>query len=287
MKPVIAIVSCYNQGEIIMETIDSLLNQSYKNLKIVIVDDGSTDIATIHLLKKLAIEYTTKIEVYFKENGHVSAARNYGIKGCNSEYIFISDGDDTYSSQMIEKFVHELENNPEVGIVSSWIKTFGLAEWLVKPTGGDVINFLHKNNCPGQAMIRRICWEETGGYDENMKAGYEDWDFYIAVTSKGWKVSIIEEPLINYRIATKSGNIEGYKKRLELITYIVKKHQSVYEKYLLDVILEKEKAFQEKNLEVLKRVRTIDDLPEVTFGDGGMAFAITAFSLLDAEKNKN
>lgn len=285
MKPVIVIVSCYNQGEIIMETIESLLNQSYKNFKIVIVDDGSTDIATINLLKKLEIEYTKKIEVNFKENGHVSSVRNYGIKGCDSEYIFISDGDDTYHPQMIERFVNELENNPEVGIVSSWVKTFDLAEWLVKPTGGDVRDFLHKNNCPGQALIRKRCWEEIGGYDENMKFGYEDWDFYIAVTSKGWRISIIKEPLINYRIAKKSWNMEGYKKRLELIAYIVKKHQSIYEKYLLEVLLEKEKAIQEKNLEVLKRIKNIDDLPEVTFGDGGMAFAILAFCLLDTEKN--
>lgn len=120
-----------------------------------------------------------------------------------------------------------------------------------------------------------------------MKPGYEDWDFYIAGTSKDWRISIIKEPLIHYRIAKKSGNIEGYKKRLELMAYIVKKHQSVYEKYLIEVILEKEKAFQEQNMEVLKRIHNIDDLPEVTFGDGGMPFAITAFSLLDAEKNKN
>ena len=53
-------------------------------------------------------------------------------------------------------------------------------------------------------MFRRQCWENTGGYDEQMKTGYEDWEFWIRLTAAGWKVQVLKEYLLNYRITEKS-----------------------------------------------------------------------------------
>jgi glycosyltransferase involved in cell wall biosynthesis len=281
--PVTAVVSCYNQGEIIPETIDSLLSQSYGNLRILVVDDGSTDGKTIHALKELEKKDPERVEILFKENGDVSSARNFGIRRCTGEYVFISDGDDTYSAGMIERFVSVLDSNRDVGVVSSWIKTFGLAQWIVKPEGGGIKDFLHKNNCPGPALIRRKCWKQAGGYDEKMKEGYEDWDFYLSVTERGWNISIVKDPLIHYRIVKSSSNMAGYEKRLKIMSYLIRKHRPAYGKYLDTVLLEKEKALQNKNLELLERIKTRDDLPSVSFGDGGMAFAISALRNLGIE----
>lgn len=281
MKPVTAVVSCYNQWEFIPETVDSLRGQTYGNLRILVIDDGSTDGKTIDVLKELEKKDPKRIDVHLKENGHVSSARNFGIKRCDSEYVFISDGDDTYSAEMIERFVSVLDNNHDVGVVSSWIRTFGLAEWIVKPEGGGIKSFLHKNNCPGPAMIRKKCWEQAGGYDEKMKEGYEDWDFYLSVTERGWNISIVKDPLINYRIAASSSNTAGYERRLEIMSSLIRKHRTAYGKHLEAVLLEKEKALQDKNLELLEMIKTWGDLPPVTFGDGGMAFAISALRKLE------
>ncbi len=208
-QSVTAVVSCYNQGESIPETVDSLLSQTYGDLRILVIDDGSTDGKTIDVLKELEKKDPERIKVHIKENGHVSSVRNFGIKRCDSEYVFVS-----------------------------------------------------------------------GGYDERMKEGYEDWDFYLSVTERGWNISIVKDPLIQYRIAESSSNTAGYERRLKIVSYLINKHRAAYRKHLEAVLLEKERALQDKNLELLDRIKTRDDLPPVTFGDGGMAFAISALRAL-------
>lgn len=274
-KPTVyAVVTCYNQGSVIAETLDSLLQQSYRHLSILVVDDGSTDPATLACLDRYQHHHARSIQVIHKPNGHVSSARNLGIRMSDSEYVFISDGDDIYDRTLIEKLVAVLDQDPHVGIASSWIQTFGLAEWMVKPSGGSVSDFLHKNNCPGQALVRKQCWLDASGYDETMKQGYEDWDFYLAVTEQGWRIAIVPEPLIQYRVADVSLNLTGYQQRLQLIATIIRKHETTYHQYLVDVLLDKERALQEKNLQLYDLVLTPDDIPDVSFGDGGMAFAV-------------
>lgn len=278
-KPkVYAVVTCYNQGEVIAETLDSLLQQSYRNLSVLVVDDGSTDPVTLACLERYQHQNPRAVQVIHKPNGHVASARNLGIRLSESDYVFISDGDDIYDRTLIEKLVAVLDQDPHAGVASSWIQTFGLAEWIVKPQGGSVSDFLHKNNCPAQALIRKQCWLDASGYDETMKQGYEDWDFYLAVTEQGWRIAIVPEPLIHYRVADVSLNLTAYQRRLQLISAMIRKHESTYHQYLVDVLLDKERALQEKNLQLYDLVLSPDDIPDVSFGDGGIAFAVQLMS---------
>jgi glycosyltransferase involved in cell wall biosynthesis len=86
-------------------------------LRILVVDDGLTDAKTIDVLKELEKKDRERIEVNFKEHRHVSSTRNSGIKKCDSEHIFISDGDDTYSPKIIERLLEVLDNNRDTGSV--------------------------------------------------------------------------------------------------------------------------------------------------------------------------
>ena len=95
------IVPVYNTGKYIKKCVDSLIHQSYSNIEIILVDDGS-DSETALLCDSCAQE-DDKITVYHCENRGVSAARNYGIKKAKGKYIFFADSDDYAEPQMLEK----------------------------------------------------------------------------------------------------------------------------------------------------------------------------------------
>ena len=102
LAPLISvIVPVYNVAEYLPECVDSICNQSYKNLEIILVDDGSTDNSG-----KICDEYAKKdlrIKVIHKENGGLSDARNTGIEIAQGEWISFVDSDDLISNHMYEK----------------------------------------------------------------------------------------------------------------------------------------------------------------------------------------
>lgn len=105
MKKISIIVTNYNKEKYIKECIDSLLRQTYKNLEIIIVDDGSTDNSR-SILKK----YEASVKIIYQENKGVSNARNTGIKSSSGELIMIVDGDDFLEPDYIENILR-YENN--------------------------------------------------------------------------------------------------------------------------------------------------------------------------------
>ena len=126
MEKVSVIVSVYNTQKYLRECLDSLVNQTYKNIEIVIIDDGSTD-ASLEICKKYQEKYG-QIVLFHKKNGGVSDTRNYGIKYATGQYVSFVDSDDYLEKDAINKLVkllkkydadislclrvgHKLENN--------------------------------------------------------------------------------------------------------------------------------------------------------------------------------
>ena len=249
---VTVIIALYNQGEYLEECIDSVLSQTYKDYEIIVVNDGSTDPYTTELLKTYRPDKTT---ILHKENGHLSSARNYGIERAPSPYILILDADDKFEATFIEKAVDFLDNNPEFGVCTCLQQNFGENTDLGDPGGGDVYDFLADNHCLGNCLIRRECWIQAGGYDETMKSGYEDWNFWIGVTKNGWKVHVINEGLFLYRIKKHSMSIESEKQRPELVRRIVENHIDLYRDNVAAVIQEKEY----KILHLQERIRALEN----------------------------
>lgn len=107
------IVPCYNCKDVVSRCLDSLINQTYKNIEIIVVDDGSKDDS-----KKIIKSYKNKnIYYYYKENGGLSSARNYGIKKANGEYLLFVDSDDYVSDNYVEKLYNSIiDNNSNIAI---------------------------------------------------------------------------------------------------------------------------------------------------------------------------
>ncbi|WP_396601593.1 glycosyltransferase family 2 protein [Algibacter sp. R77976] len=224
---VTVIIPCFNDGAFILEAVNSILDQTLKAEKIIIIDDGS-GIETINVLKGIKNE---RIQVIFQENKGVCKTRNTAISLAKTKYILNLDADDYFENTFIEKAVKILNGNLNIGVVGCYYKTFGNKSSgnIIKPTGGEVKNFLFKNNGLASCLFRKICWEQASGFDEAMVNGYEDWEFWISVLKNNWKMHIIAEPLFNYRIKETSRDAAAFANHdLELKTYIFNKHKQIY-----------------------------------------------------------
>ena len=266
------VIPHYNHGEFIELTLQSICSQTVPCSELIVVDDGSDDARSRDALRQLSAR--PRVRVIYQDHRHVAAARNTGIRAARCPHIFVMDSDDLVEPTFLEECLAVLDRRPSVGIVSSWLRTFGVGEWLVKPQGGDVRNFLHKNNCPGQAVFRRACWEQAGGYKEELRNDSEDWEFYLSVLELGWHAHIVEKPLIRYRLRQVSANSEAQTRRPELYKRIVELHAETYHRYLTETLCRKEQQAVEKYAVIRDMMLRHGDLelPEVTFGDGGMAF---------------
>lgn len=183
---------------------------------------------------------------------------------------------------------------------SSWMQTFGALNAAVCPCGGDVAAFLSRNCCPATHIMRRSAWEMCGGYDESMRSGFEDWEFFLSMleTEPDTSIGIVEEMLIEYRTAPVSSNIKSMDKRLEIMRFIIEKHARTYQKYIAEALLGIEavsmgRLFKWENeiLYALDREGTISSgaeefLKNPTYGDGGMAAAVRIVSQSDIGKDR-
>lgn len=238
MNKVSVIVPCYNQAKYLDEALQSVLEQTYTHWECIIVNDGSPDHTEV-----IAQEWVAKdarFKYVYKENGGLCNARNVGISKAVGEFILTLDADDKYETTFIEKALNVMENNPGVGVVSSWILRFKEDKEIcvLKPKGEILEDFLYSNAANGTSFFRKKCWEEVGGYDENMKKGYEDWEFYIRVCQLGWTIHIIEEVLFFYRqhpISMRTVAMKSYD--TEIKTYIFRKHELLYKEHY-DTLIE-------------------------------------------------
>lgn len=102
------IIPLYNKGKVILSTIDTILNQTYKDFELIIVDDGSTDDGS----QKVNLLRDSRIRYYYKENGGVSSARNYGIRKAKYDWIFFLDADDYVIENALEYFAYYINKYP-------------------------------------------------------------------------------------------------------------------------------------------------------------------------------
>ena len=290
-----AVVTSFNQGPMIREAVDSLCGQTMQPARIIIVDDGSTDEESIGMLRDIETDgkISVPVTVVRQPNGGVSSARNAGIGRVKTPMALIMDGDDRLKPSYIEQVSTLLRKDASMVAASSWMHAFGALDAEIRPGGGGLDSFLVRNCCPATHILRRKRWERCGGYDESMRSGFEDWDFFLSIleTAPGARIGIVEEPLIDYRTAPASSNVKSMSKRLELMGYIIEKHRNSYQEHLKETILGLESISMERlcgwegqiccamdRKEGLSPASE-DFMKHPSYGDGGMAAAVRISSL--------
>lgn len=226
MPKVSVVVPCYNHGDFLLETLDSLQSQTFTDYEIIVVNDGSTDAATVALLHSLERAGTRVIHT---DNRGVSAARNRGIAESTGEYILPLDADDKIGSSYLELAVNVLDARPEVAIVYCERILFGEREGIVPLPEYDPKTLLVENCIYPAALYRKADWRAVGGYNEQMLYGWEDWDFWISLSTRNKLVVKIPVPLFFYRVRSNSRDHSlRFLQKIAMMALIVSGHMRLY-----------------------------------------------------------
>lgn len=261
------IIPCYNYGKYLMEAVNSVLNQTFTDFEIIIVDDGSTDPFTLNLLKNLSLPHT---KTYFITNQGVSNARNYGSSLSKGEFVLFLDADDYLSPNYLEKTISILENKKEIDFVSTWTNVFGTENYIWKTKLASKANILGENTLSVASLFRKSMFVNLNGYDCNLKHGFEDWELWIRILSNDYKGYIIEEPLFNYRKKTSSLLSDAINHKDEIMKYILKKHETLLNKYIYELAISKEQQltyFQNQDKSLKNRIGELDKQLKVQVKD--------------------
>lgn len=233
MPLVSVIIAAYNSENTIVQTIFSVLEQTFKDLEIIVIDDGSKD-NTVERVREIK---DRRIKLFPYENGGVAKARNRGITHATGEYITFLDHDDLWTPDKIEAQVSALQNSPDAGVAYSWTINMYSEEKPVRFTKlspfyfeGDVYSQLLVYNfvASGSNILARAeVVESVGGFD-GAPLSNEDWDFYIRLASK-WSFVVVPQYQIIYRHTANS--MSSQIERLEKggVILIDKAYQSVPE----------------------------------------------------------
>jgi glycosyltransferase involved in cell wall biosynthesis len=214
------IIPAYNAQAFIARTLESVISQSYKNIEVIVVNDGSLD-RTGEIVESFA-QKDSRIVLYNQSNKGVAAARNLAIEKSKGEYIAPIDADDIWYPQKLEKQVRfMLEADSSVGLVYAWSVFIDEEDVIIgeyRPyqfwTFHNVekeayhamllINVLVNGSTP---LIRRTCFKKVGGYNSKLREqkaqGCEDWDLYLRI-AEHYQFRLVPEFLIGYRQITRS-----------------------------------------------------------------------------------
>jgi len=203
MPKVSVIIPAYNQAKYLRDAIDSVLNQTFQDLELIIVDDGSTDET-----RDIVSSYNhNKITYIYQENQGLSSARNTGIKSSNGSYLAFLDSDDLFLPNIIEDQIIALHNQPTLKVVLcgwNYIDEHGsviisVIPWEKYPNPDLESLLIGMPYVPTGTLFRRDCFEGIGLFDETLTGG-EDWDLFIRLASTNNLMAWTKGILCNYRI---------------------------------------------------------------------------------------
>lgn len=224
------IVPCYNQSEYMDECLQSVLEQTYKNWECIIVNDGSPDNT-----EDVALKWHDKDPRFIylrKENGGLSSARNFGMLNARGKYILPLDCDDKIGAEYLKFAIEKFEENPDIGVIYCQAEFFGTkkGKWHLPPFDKKFLLCENQLFCSG--IFLKKDWEEIGGYDENIKKGWEDWEFWINLLYTLDKSAFqLKYTGFYYRQKENSMIVPINKNenlRLPIYHYIYEKHKEIY-----------------------------------------------------------
>lgn len=220
MPRVSVIIPTYNREAFIGEAIKSVLDQSYKDFEVIVVDDGSTDRTSLEVEK-----FGSKVKYIHQPNSERAVARNKGVENSSGELIAFLDSDDVWAPAKLEEQIKILDNDSEI------IMTYGQSLRIdqksnkIKPAkrqlegySGNVFESLLMRNFVGSPtpLVRREQFTETRGF-ETKYIPYEDWELWLRLSLKG-KFHFIEKPLAFYRVHPGQSLKSATAQRIEKVT---------------------------------------------------------------------
>jgi sugar O-acyltransferase (sialic acid O-acetyltransferase NeuD family) len=220
---VTVLITSYNHEKYVADSLQSVLDQTYQDIEVVIVDDGSTD-GTVTAIKKITDPRVK--QVFLNQNMGIIVAKTKGLSLASGRYIAILNSDDMFLSDKLEKQVAFLDSHPEVGAVLTQAH-------IIDDDGKPFLNrkhfyynifvqpnrtrqewlhhFFHKGNClcMPSALIRRECYEVIGYPDKRLHQ-LPDYDLWIRMCFR-YELHVLQEKLTLFRVRDDEANASGNK----------------------------------------------------------------------------
>jgi glycosyltransferase involved in cell wall biosynthesis len=212
------IIPSFNCARYVGRAIESVLNQTYRDYEIVLVDDGSTD-DTAETVNR----YRGKVRYFHQPNSGVSSARNLALKVSSGAFVAYLDADDLWYPQKLDRQMQYLDAHPECGLLHSDVSVIDEEDRILHakfnaetarpvPQGHCIEDLLQRCHIQTPSVVeRRDCVERVGGFDEQLPVA-QDYMHWIMIALGGWAFGYIDEPLAKYR--WRSGSLMGSKRRL-------------------------------------------------------------------------
>ena len=232
MPEVSVVIPTYNRAGFLRSAIRSVLNQTFQDFEIIVVDDGSTDYSA----KEVVSEFRDPRIRYIRHevNRGGSAARNTGIKASKGKYIAFLDDDDEWLPEKLQRQLEVLYSSPERvgGVYTGFLlvnrESGKLISRRIPYKSGNLYGELVSGNCIGTTstlLLKRECFDKVGLFDENLLSS-QDYDMWIRI-SREFFFECLSEPLVRYYVhgrritTTQRAVIEG----MELM---LRKHESFF-----------------------------------------------------------
>ena len=208
MSLISVIIPVFNGEKTIKETIESVLNQTFSDLELIVIDDGSQD-STLSVVLSLR---DPRLKIFSYANAGVSASRNRGFSRASGEFISFLDADDLWTPDKLEAQLKALKANPQAAVAYSWVdyidstgKFFRSGNHIT--ANGNIYerflidNLLENGSNP---LIRKQALAETGSFNQKMSHA-EDWDMWLRLSVRHYFVAV-PRPQVLYRMSTNSAS---------------------------------------------------------------------------------
>jgi glycosyltransferase involved in cell wall biosynthesis len=208
MPTISVIIPVYNGEKTIKQTIESVLNQTFRDFELLIINDGSQD-ATLEIIQAINDE---RIQVFSYQNSGVSASRNRALTKAKGEFISFIDADDLWTPNKLELQLKALQDNPQAAVAYSWSDWIDESGQFLRSGGHITVNgkayeklllrdFIESGSNP---LIRKQALDEVGYFEQSVTPA-EDWDMWLRLAAR-YEFVTVEVPQILYRISPNSAS---------------------------------------------------------------------------------
>jgi glycosyltransferase involved in cell wall biosynthesis len=218
------VVTTYNRESFLKQTLYSILNQSYQDFELIVVDNYS-DYDFLGLIDSLG---SSKIHAFQNDNnGIIAINRNYGIKKARGKYIAFCDDDDLWMPNKLEMQVKYMESHEEIDIIGTAMTLFGddikgTADYYYKKYSNEYEYYCRNYVTPSTVLVKNtkdICFNESPQFN-----CAEDWTLWMTLYILGYRLYQMPEPLVKYRLYSqnltkKSGNNQ-YRRGSRILRYL-------------------------------------------------------------------
>jgi glycosyltransferase involved in cell wall biosynthesis len=213
MSVISVIIPIYNGENTIKKTIESVLNQTFTDFELIVIDDGSQD-STLAVLEDIK---DFRLKVFSFPNAGVSESRNRGLAKASGEFISFLDADDLWTPDKLEAQLKALQENPQAAVAYSWSDWIDESGQFLRSGGHITVNgnaytqlllrdFIESGSNP---LIRRQALDGVGGFDQSVTPA-EDWDMWLRLAAH-YEFVTVPSPQILYRVYPSSASFNVWK----------------------------------------------------------------------------